>query len=57
MNEGHRVALCLLHQRLGRWVGGRELDDFAQGESVRGRQGLGLRRKKCTAQGGQKEDT
>ena len=49
MNQGHRVALCLLHQRFGGGVGGCELDDFTEGESVRGRQGLGLRRKKCTA--------
>ena len=53
VNQGHRVALCLLHQCFGGGVGGCELDDFAEGESVRGRQGLGLRRKKCTAQGGQ----
>ena len=57
MNQGHRVSLCLLHQGFGGRVGGRELDDFAEGESVWRRKGLGLRRKKCTAQGGQEEDT
>ena len=57
VDEGHGMTLRHIHERLGRGVGGRELDQFAEGESVRGRQGLGLRRKKCTAQGGQEEDT
>ena len=51
------MALRHIHERFGGWVGGCELDQFAQGELVWGGQGLGLRRKKCTAQGGQKEDT
>ena len=44
-----------IHERLGRGVGGCELDQFTLGELVWGRQGLGLVRKKCTAQGGHKE--
>ena len=57
MNQSHGVALCRIHERLGRGVGDGELRQFDQGELVRGGQGLGLGRKKCTAQGGQEEDT
>ena len=57
LNEGHGMALCHIHERLGRGVGGCEFDELAQGELVWGGQGLGPGRKKCTAQGGQEEDT
>ena len=42
LNEGHGMAERHIHQRLGRGVGGCELGQFAQGELVRGGQGLGL---------------